>query len=245
MAVAAPLIYVPTKKLILTGGLALGTTALASVLLTSSYTPNGNTDATWANCSAAEVATANGYTQGGNVLGSVTAGSYGLSSLSSIGNGGTAYAQSDVGKTVTLSGGTFTVAATVTITQVNGGSGTGPVTGIAVPAGGGDSIGTPGIYSVLPTSPVATTGGGTTGSGLTIAAQWGPVLTAANPSWTAGASPGITAKYLGIVAGTAGALASTNPLLLSMDLYSGGGSVTATGAAFTVTLPNGILFVYG
>lgn len=48
-----------------------GSDSYVVVLLNSSYTPNENTDATWANLSAYEIATGNGYTQGGVALGGV------------------------------------------------------------------------------------------------------------------------------------------------------------------------------
>lgn len=46
----------------------LDTDTLVMALLTSSYTPNANTDATWADVSATEVASGSGYTAGGVVL---------------------------------------------------------------------------------------------------------------------------------------------------------------------------------
>lgn len=50
----------------------LASDTFVMVLLTASYTPVVNTDATWANASAYEVATGSGYTQGGQVLTSQT-----------------------------------------------------------------------------------------------------------------------------------------------------------------------------
>ena len=64
--------------------------------------------------------------------------------------GGTGYVVSDV---LTVSGGTFTTATTLTVTSVSGGV----IDGIEITE--------PGVYSVLPSNPVSATGG--TGSGAT------------------------------------------------------------------------------
>ncbi|WP_428485935.1 hypothetical protein [Rhodopila sp.] len=50
----------------------LASDTFVCILVTASYTPAPNTDATYANVSANEVATGGGYTQGGVVLTSVT-----------------------------------------------------------------------------------------------------------------------------------------------------------------------------
>lgn len=50
------------------GSVNLSSDTLVMTLLTSAYTPAPDTDATWSNVSADEVATGNGYTQGGVVL---------------------------------------------------------------------------------------------------------------------------------------------------------------------------------
>ncbi|MFO0906785.1 MAG: SGNH/GDSL hydrolase family protein [Isosphaeraceae bacterium] len=86
--------------------------------------------------------------------------------LTSVGlsSGGSAYAQSDVGKILTVPGGTTlgtAYPAQVIITQVNGGSGTGAVTGVALYTQGSYAVGG------TPTSPQSPTGS-TTGSGLAI-----------------------------------------------------------------------------
>lgn len=47
------------------GGINLGSDTLVLTLHTTSYTPAVSTDATWANVSASELTTANGYTAGG------------------------------------------------------------------------------------------------------------------------------------------------------------------------------------
>ena len=66
-------------------------------------------------------------------------------------SGGSAYTVNDV---LTVQGGTFTTAAQLTVTSIDGG---GAVTGV--------SITNPGSYSVNPTNPVSVTGG--TGTGAT------------------------------------------------------------------------------
>lgn len=55
-----------------TAALNLNAGTYVMALLTNSYTPAPNTDATWTNISANELATGAGYTAGGVVLGSVT-----------------------------------------------------------------------------------------------------------------------------------------------------------------------------
>jgi hypothetical protein len=74
----------------------------------------------------------------------------GLVSVTSIANGGTGYT---VGNTLTVVGGTSTVACQVTVTTVSGGV----ITGVSVATGGS--------YTVAPTNPVSVTGG--SGSGAT------------------------------------------------------------------------------
>ena len=72
-------------------------------------------------------------------------------------NGGTGYT---VGDTLTLVGGTFTAASTLTVSAVSGGV----ITGITTAIGG--------VYSVVPTNPMSVTGG--TGSGATFTlTNWG------------------------------------------------------------------------
>lgn len=55
-----------------------------------------------------------------------------------------------------------------------------------------------------------------------------------------GSSVTITAKYLVLVLGTAGSLASTDKLIGYCDLSSGGGSVSSTAGNFSVDTPNGL-----
>jgi hypothetical protein len=54
------------------GSFNLSTNTFVMILATSAYTPAPNTDATYANVSADELATGNGYTVGGEVLSGVT-----------------------------------------------------------------------------------------------------------------------------------------------------------------------------
>ena len=69
----------------------------------------------------------------------------------------------DVGKTVNVGGGTYTTQAQVTIASVSGGA----VTGI--------TIANAGIYSAAPAQAQATSGGGTTGAGLTLYLTFAPI----------------------------------------------------------------------
>jgi hypothetical protein len=80
-----------------------------------------------------------------------------------VASGGTAYVAGDVGKTVAVVGGTFTTQAQATIASVAGGA----VTGV--------TLANSGVYSVTPAQPQATTGGGTTGSGLTLTLGFAPI----------------------------------------------------------------------
>lgn len=95
---------------------------------------------------------------GGNLIGSgtlVQQGAAYTAQAAGIVAGGTGYA---VGNTLTVSGGTFTTAAILTVTAVNSGA----ITGV--------NVTTLGAYSVLPTNPVSVTGGA--GSGATFALTW-------------------------------------------------------------------------
>ena len=80
-----------------------------------------------------------------------------------VASGGAAYVAGDVGKTVAVVGGTFTTQAQATIASVAGGA----VTGV--------TLANSGVYSVTPAQPQATTGGGTTGSGLTLTLGFAPI----------------------------------------------------------------------
>jgi hypothetical protein len=80
-----------------------------------------------------------------------------------VNSGGGGYVTGDVGKTVNVVGGTFATAGQVTITAVSGGL----VTALSIAA--------PGVYSAAPTGTIATTGGGATGSGLTLYPTFGPI----------------------------------------------------------------------
>jgi len=79
-----------------------------------------------------------------------------LLSSSTVASGGTGYTLNDV---ITLSGGTSTVSATVTVSAVSGGV----VTAFTLTNAG--------VYTVLPTNPISTTGG--TGTGFTITGAFG------------------------------------------------------------------------
>lgn len=54
------------------GSFDLSTDTYIIALLTGSYSPQPNTDSTWANVSSYELPTGNGYTQGGATLGSIS-----------------------------------------------------------------------------------------------------------------------------------------------------------------------------
>lgn len=54
------------------GGFTLPSSTLVMCLINNSYVPAVNTDATWANVSADELATGGGYTAGGDVLSGVS-----------------------------------------------------------------------------------------------------------------------------------------------------------------------------
>jgi hypothetical protein len=55
-----------------------------------------------------------------------------------------------------------------------------------------------------------------------------------------GSNTTITAKYLVLIAGTAGSLTGTSQLIGYCDLNTGGGSVSSTAGAFTVQTPTGL-----
>lgn len=80
-----------------------------------------------------------------------------------VASGGTAYVAGDVGKTVNVVGGTFATPAQATIASVAGGA----VIGV--------TIANPGVYSAAPAQPQATSGGGATGSGLTLTLGFAPI----------------------------------------------------------------------
>ncbi len=81
----------------------------------------------------------------------------------SVDSGGTGYVSGDVGKTVNVVGGTYATQAQVTISAVSGGA----VTAI--------TLANAGVYSAAPAQPQATTGGGTTGAGLTLYLGFAPI----------------------------------------------------------------------
>jgi hypothetical protein len=87
----------------------------------------------------------------------------------SVFSGGSGYVAGDVGAVVTATGGTYTTAATFTITSVNAGA----VTGVSLTTGGSYTY--PGVSAAGNGSVYGTTGGGTAGSGLTVSSS-GPQL---------------------------------------------------------------------
>lgn len=89
--------------------------------------------------------------------------SYYISAIPTIAAGGTGYVLGDV---LSLSGGTHTTTATVTVTAVSSGA----VTAVSVTQ--------PGVYSATPSNPVSTTGG--TGTGCTLTVTWGGGALAVN-----------------------------------------------------------------
>ena len=105
--------------------------------------------------------------------------------------GGSGYAVGDV---LSVSGGTFTTAATLQVTAVSAGA----VTAVAVKS--------PGAYSVIPTGTLATTGG--TGSGCTVLGQvWGGSNSAAAPHRVELIWHGSGQKFYGINVTETGVLA--------------------------------------
>jgi hypothetical protein len=68
MAAGSVVVYTNAVTLMGQKQFNLGTDTYDYVLLTSSYTPAPNTDATYANVSANELTTGGGYTSGGTVL---------------------------------------------------------------------------------------------------------------------------------------------------------------------------------
>lgn len=72
MAVGSFTVYSNAVLNISTAALNLNSGTYVMALITNSYTPAPNTDATWTNVSADEVGTGLGYTAGGVVLGSIS-----------------------------------------------------------------------------------------------------------------------------------------------------------------------------
>ena len=131
--------------------------------------------------------------------------------------GGTGYTVNDV---LTLSAGTFTVAATYTVTAVSGGV----VTAV--------SASSRGAYTVTPTTPAATTGG--TGTGATLTPLWGvsPTLTITNagsgyveqPTITFSGGGGSAAAAYATVGGTA----KITGIGAQTDFYTPSGAILST-----------------
>lgn len=72
MAAGAFTVYSNAALGLSNGSFDLASNTLVMVLLSNSYAPNPNSDSTWANASAYEMPTANGYTQGGVALSGVS-----------------------------------------------------------------------------------------------------------------------------------------------------------------------------
>lgn len=72
MAAGAFTVYSNAALGISNGSFDLATNTFVVVLLSGSYSPQPNTDSTWANVSTYELPTGNGYTAGGQVLTGVT-----------------------------------------------------------------------------------------------------------------------------------------------------------------------------
>lgn len=103
---------------------------------------------------------------------------YYLASTASIASGGTSYALNNV---LTLTGGTFTSAASILVTSVNG---TGQITGIQIASAG--------VYSVVPTGLIVLSGGAGSGAslnGVWVAADPGSTTIAIYGSNTVGVRP--------------------------------------------------------
>lgn len=139
MAAGAFVPYTAALEGISKGLIDLDTSTIVAILVSSSYTPNANTDDTYSDLGGNELSTANGYTAGGQTL----------------------------TMSVTKSGAVVTI----------------------------DS--------------------------------------STNPSWTATGS--LTAKYIVVVQRAGGSLVAGDLLVGYCDLNDGGGSATATDAAFSVT----------
>lgn len=155
------------------------------------------------------LATPTGHTGSG-----ATASARMSASAVSVLSGGTGYT---VGNVLTLSGGTFTAAATINVTAVGGG---GAITGVSVASGGS--------YSAYPTAPIGVTGG--TGSGATLNLNWrvgSIVVTNAGSNYST--APTVTFSA-GAATATAALVATT---IASVTVVSGGTYVSPPAIALT------------
>jgi hypothetical protein len=200
---------------LLSSAAALGASTGATAAQLGSFSGTSGL-AKWADVSANELATANGYTAGGATLSGVSVFYYVAAvALGAGGSGGTNGAV-----TLSLSGGTAGATATFGGT-ISGGALT-AVSGVA----------NCGNYSALPavnapgTTAYAVTGGSL--AGATVYITWGVAFTATSPAWTA--SGALTAKYAVIVDTTD----ANVPILALIDLDTAQANVSATNAAFTV-----------
>ena len=138
--------------------------------------------------------------------------------------GGTGYTAGDV---ITISGGTSTVAAQITLDLVDGSG---------VPQQG--TVTTAGSYSVIPAAPAATTGG--TGAGLTVTIGWTIAttsVTVAGSGYAVYPPPLVTSPTITPYWTRLEIVPTMTPASATLSLNPSGGSITL-GPVYTVaTLP--------
>ncbi len=217
--------YTSAPAVILSGGGGTGATANAVLSATGTVTALTLTAAGSGYTSAPTVTLS-----GGGGTGATATAKLGALSAAVVA-GGTGYVVGDV---LTVSGGTFTTAAQLLVTAVAGGV----ISAV--------SVQTPGVYSVLPTSPVAVTGG--TGTGATFTPTWqisALSITAAGSGYTSnpsasfsggggtGAAANATVSYTvaSILITAAGSGYTTAPTVA----ISGGSGTGATGTTTLAT----------
>ena len=140
---------------------------------------------------------------------------------------GTGY---NVGDTITLTGGTSTIAAVLTVATLVGGAGTGVAS---------VTVSTPGSYSALPSNPVAQGTSSGSGTGATFTMAWGILSVNMTASGT-----GYTSAPTGTVSAGAGTvtmlLGSVNAPALSTYTLSGGtNGITGVTSASLIGLDTG------
>ena len=146
----------------------------------------------------------------------------GLAVLPTIAGGGTGYTVGDV---LTFVGGTFTTAATLTVTTVSGGVITAVVTSLI------------GAYSIIPSNPISVTGG--TGTGATFnASSWG-VATLTISTAGSGYVEQPTVSFSGGGGSGATAFATIGGIPTIKTLNSAISFVTDIGELFRITNSNG------
>jgi hypothetical protein len=127
--------------------------------------------------------------------------------------GGSGYVAND---TITLTGGSSSVATILTVTSVDGG---GAVTGV--------SVSTPGNYTVLPTSPVAQGSTSGSGTGATFTVLWGLLAITVTANGT-----GYTSASALVVSGGGGTGGATGTITLSTTGIVIGINITNRGTAY-------------